>query len=83
MLDRIEVFRGIASKNGIDIDLSVPLNTSTDEEMQKDRELIADFMSHTGETQRLLQQCEISNTQMRNIANKQIHENMSANQESK
>ena len=40
-------------------------------------------MHYTHETQRLLTICEQSNNQMRNIANKQIHDNMSANQEIK
>ena len=40
-------------------------------------------MHYTNETQRLLTICEQSNNQMRNIANKQIHDNMSANQEIK
>lgn len=35
------------TRNGLDIDLAQNLNDSTDEEMLKDRELIADFMSHT------------------------------------
>ena len=79
MIDNIKDFCNVAKEFGTDVDLATPLNDSTDEEMQKDRELISEFMSYTKETQRLLTICDQSNTQMRNIAQKQIHDNMSAN----
>ena len=41
MLDKIEAFRTIVSKEGgLNIDLAQPLNDATDQEMAKDRELI-------------------------------------------
>ena len=70
MLDRIELFTQVASENGVNIDLSTPLNQSSDEEMAKDRELMADFLGHMHECQRLLQICESNNDNMRKIANK-------------
>ncbi len=54
MLDKIELFCDAASQNGVSIVLSEPLNSSTDEELLKDRELIDNFMNHTHETQNLL-----------------------------
>ena len=50
MLDTIQEFRDVAKSQGLDIDLAVPLNESTDEEMAKDRELINEFMHYTKET---------------------------------
>lgn len=50
MQDNIQVFCRLAKEQGLDIDLARPLNQSStgDEEMMlKDRELIADFLTHT------------------------------------
>ena len=83
MLDSIDIFKKVASANGLDIDLARPLNQSTDEEAGDDRKIISEFMSHAFRVQELLNICERSNTEMKKIADKQIHDNMSANQESK
>ena len=47
MLDKIDLFCEAASQSGLNITLSEPLNSSTDEELNKDRELIDKFMGHT------------------------------------
>ena len=75
MLDRLEEFRKLAGKEGIDVEQ--PL--MNEGEKNNDRELIEEFLVRVKEAQKAIISMEKNNENMREITDKQASDNKAAN----